>query len=81
MRVLLALVVVVVTIAAVGCYHDKHNLSGAKREDYLLPPDEKRYNEPDTANYKAKPQTKQQDTLMDKMGGPRQSGGNGLGGF
>ena len=80
MRALLALVVVSVTLAAIGCYHDKYQVSGPKREDYMLPPDEARYNLPDTANYKAKPQPKQQDTLMDKMNG-RGPTGSGFGGL
>lgn len=77
MRALLALVV---ALAAVGCYHDKYNVNGPVKEEYLLPPDEPRYNQPDTATYRRKPQEKQQDTLMNrnKAGGP---GGNGLGGF
>jgi hypothetical protein len=79
MRALIALAVVAVAVAAVGCYHDKHGLVAPKREDYLLPPDQKRYNEPDTATWRAPPPPKQQDTLMNKGGPPIR--GNGLGGF
>ncbi len=75
MRALLALIV---ALAGVGCYHDKYNLEGKKREDYLLPPDEARYNEPEKATYRPPPQPKQQDTLMNKGGG---MGRNGLGGL
>ena len=77
MRALLALVV---ACATVGCYHDKYEVNGKLREEYHLPPDEPRYNLPDTATYRRKPQEKQQDTLMNrnKGGGPT---GNGLGGF
>ncbi|MBN9118197.1 MAG: hypothetical protein J0I06_03380 [Planctomycetes bacterium] len=77
MRALLALVV---ALAAVGCYHDKYDVNGPKREEYYLPPDEARYNLPDTATYRRKAPEKQQDTLMNrgKGGGPI---GNGLGGF
>ena len=82
MRALLALVV---ALAAVGCYHDKYDVNGPKRgDDYYLPPNEKRYNEPDTATYRPPPAPKQQDTLMNKAGGGgagRGPGGNGLGGF
>ena len=80
MRALLALVV---ALATVGCYHDKHDVNAPKREEYLLPPDEERYNKPDTANFRKKPPEKQQDTLMNKGGGGRSMGmgGNGLGGF
>ena len=80
MRALLALVV---ALATVGCYHDKHDVSAPKREEYFLPPDEERYNKPDTATFRKKPPEKQQDTLMNKGGGGRSMGmgGNGLGGF
>ncbi len=78
MRALLALVV---ALAAVGCYHDKYDVNGPKREEYRLPPDEDRYNLPDTATYRAPPAPKQQDTLSNKMGGGGRMGGNGLGGF
>ena len=37
MRALLALVV---ALTAVGCYHDKYNMIGPKREDYEIPPDQ-----------------------------------------
>ena len=74
MRALLALIV---ACAAIGCYHDKYNVNGPKREDYLEPPNEKRYNEPDTAAYRAPPVQKKEDTLMNKGKG----GSSGLGGF
>lgn len=76
MRALLALVV---ALAAVGCYHDKYDVNGPRKEEYFLPPNEDRYNLPDTATYRPKPQEKQQDTLMNKNRGG--GGGNGLGGF
>jgi hypothetical protein len=80
MRAALALIFAIVTVASVGCYHDKYQVSGPKREDYVLPPDDKRYNEPDTATYRAPAKPKQQDTLLNK-GGPRGVGGNGVGGL
>lgn len=84
MRAIIALAAAAVAVAATGCYHDKYGLSAPKREEYVLPPDQKRYNEPDTANWKPPPPPKQQDTLMNKagggMGGPGPRG-NGLGGF
>lgn len=82
MRALLALVVALAALVAVGCYHDKYNVNGPKKEEYYLPPDEDRYNLPDTATYRPKPAEKQQDTLMNKAGGGNgRSGGNGIGGF
>jgi hypothetical protein len=80
MRAVLALFAAAVMVAATGCYHDKYQVSGPKREDYVLPPDEKRYNEPETATYRAPPQPKQQDTLLNKSS-PRGARGNGVGGL
>jgi hypothetical protein len=65
----------------VGCYHDKFNISGPKREDYEIPPDQPRYNLPDTAPYKAPPPPKQVDTLMGGRGGGNSPIGSGPGGF
>jgi hypothetical protein len=76
-----AALVLIVALSAVGCYHDKYNVNGPKREDYYLPPDETRYNEPDTATYRPKSPEKQQDTLMNKAKGGGGMRGNGLGGF
>ena len=57
-------------------------MNGPKREEYYLPPNEDRYNLPDTATYRAPPPPKQQDTLMNKGGGGRGPGSNGgIGGF
>jgi hypothetical protein len=77
-----ALVGLIVALAALGCYHDKYNVNGPKREDYTLPPDEPRYNLPDTATFRPPPPTKQQDTLLNKaVGGAPGRPGGGLGGF
>ena len=75
MRVLIALIV---ACAAIGCYQDKYNVNGPKVEEYHLPPNEKRYNEPDTATYRAPPAQKKEDTLMNKG---RQGPGGNPGGF
>jgi hypothetical protein len=79
MRTMLALVVALAAQAAIGCYHDKYHTSGPKREDYYLPPDEPRYNLPETATWKPPPAPKEQDNLMNRTGTP---GPNGkIGGF
>lgn len=78
MRARLALLL---ALASVGCYHDKYGMSGSTKEDYTLPPNEKRYNEPDTATYRAPPPPKQQDTLMNRSRGGGGPSGNGPGGF
>jgi len=38
-----------------GCHHDKYGITPPSREDYSLPPDEPRYNRPDTAGYRKPP--------------------------
>ena len=82
MRTMLALVVALAALTAVGCYHDKYNLNGPKREDYELPPDEARYNLPETAPYKPPPPPKQQSTLANGGNSPAAGAPNGkLGGF
>ena len=84
MRALLALVLATVAAAATGCYHDKYGLNGTAREDYVLPPDEDRYNRPDTAAYRAPPKAKQEDNLVNRARGGAMgagSGGMGVGGL
>jgi hypothetical protein len=68
----LALGVVVI----VGCHHDKYNIKPPHVEEYYLPPDEARYNLPDTANYKKPPAQKDEKKNLDRPGfGP---GGGGF---
>jgi hypothetical protein len=74
-----ALLALVVALAALGCYHDKYNMIGPKKEEYVEPPDQARYNNPETAPYKPPPAPKEQDTLI--KSGKGSGGGNGLGGF
>ncbi len=85
MRAIIALAGLIVAIATIGCYHDKYGMAAPKREDYILPPDQKRYNEPPTAEWQPPPPPKQQDTLMNKagLGGGATPGlrGSGPGGF
>ncbi|HEY1187749.1 MAG TPA: hypothetical protein VGE74_08835 [Gemmata sp.] len=73
-----ALIALIVACAAVGCYHDKYNVNGPKVEEYRLPPDQPRYNEPDKATYRPPPVPKKEENLRDRNRG---GGGNGIGGF
>jgi hypothetical protein len=79
MRALLALVVALVA----GCYHDKYHLAGPKKEECVLPPDQPRYNLPETATWRAPPPPKEQDTLLNRGGNTPGGGGapGKLGGF
>jgi hypothetical protein len=72
-----ALIALVVACAAAGCYHDKYDVNGPRVEEYRLPPDQARYNEPDKATYRPPPPAKKEENLRDRAkGGP-----GGLGGF
>ena len=72
-----AAIALAVALAAVGCHHDKYDTSGPRKEEYILPPDEKRYNEPDTATYRKPPQPKSEETLLNRGRGPGMPGGPG----
>lgn len=73
-----ALIALTVACAAVGCYHDKYNVNGPQVEEYRLPPDEPRYNEPDKATYRPPPTPKKEENLRDRnKGGPGPGGGFG----
>jgi hypothetical protein len=65
--------------ALVGCHHDKYHLKPEQVEEYYLPPDEARYNLPDTAPYKKPPAQKDEKTLLSRPGPG--SGPGGMGGF
>jgi hypothetical protein len=80
MRALLALIVVLVALTAIGCYHDKYNVIGPKREDYEIPPHEPRFDEPPKENWRPPPPPKQQDTLMNRNNGGAMGSGAGAGG-
>lgn len=54
--------------ALAGCHHDKYNLKPEHIEEYNLPPDEARYNLPDTAPYKKPPAQKDEKTLLGRPG-------------
>lgn len=78
MRALFALLAGALMAAATGCYHDKYDVLGEKKERYNLPPDDPRYNLPETAPYRAPPPQKQQETLTSR---PRATNPGGPGGF
>lgn len=81
-RALLVFVVGALAPVATGCYHDKYDVLGETKERYTLPPDEARYNLPETATYRAKPAEKKQETLSTRgRGGVTGGGPGGPGGF
>ena len=72
----------VIPLAGSGCYHDKYDVGVPKREEYVLPPDEARYSEPDTAIYRPKSPARQQETLLNNRNRQNLPGGpGGPGGF
>lgn len=78
-RTLIALTLV--SFAAAGCHKDKYNLSAKFEEDYVLPPDEPRFNNPPESGYK-KPAKKKTDDVRNSPGlGSNGGAGMGSGGF
>lgn len=76
-RSLLALTLVSL-VAAAGCHRDKYNLSAKFEEDYVLPPDEARFNNPPESGYK-RPQKKKADDIRNSPG-LGSNGGSAMGG-
>lgn len=64
--------------AAAGCHHDKYKLKPPEIEEYHLPPNEKRYNEPDTAPYRRPPPPKDEKALIGGRPGGGMGGPGGL---
>jgi hypothetical protein len=82
MRGALRILGLVIGMAAMlGCHHDKYNIRPPHVEEYYLPPDEPRYNLPDTAPYKKPPPQKDEKTLLGRPGNGGGAGGMGGGGF
>lgn len=75
---LLAIGLFVAMATAFGCAQDKYHMKVKEKEEPILPPDEKRYNEPDTAGYKKPPPPKDEKTLL---GRPGTGMGPGFGGI
>ena len=69
---------VVAMAAAAGCAHDKFNMKPPEKDEPVLPPNEPRYNLPDTAGYRKPPPPKDEKTLL---GRPPGGFGPGPGGF
>jgi hypothetical protein len=66
-------------MSAAGCAKDKYHMKPVVKEEPILPPNEKRYNEPDTATWKPPPPQKDEKTLLGRPGPAM--GPSGLGGF
>ena len=76
-RTLIALTFVSL-VAALGCHKDKYHMSAKFEEDYVLPPDEPRFNNPPESGYK-KPTKRKADDVRNSPG-LGSNGGGGAGG-
>jgi hypothetical protein len=77
MRGVISVVAFLVGLAALGCAEDKYHMTPKRKEEPFLPPNEKRYNEPETAPYR-KPlePTKDEKALLTRPApGPNSLGG------
>ena len=64
-----------------GCHHDKHNLAVEFPEEYTLPPDEARFNNPPESGYRRPPPKKEfRPGLGNGPGGMGSPGGGFTGG-
>ncbi|MBL8864223.1 MAG: hypothetical protein KF873_09600 [Gemmataceae bacterium] len=68
MRRMLYTLAVVSLVAGAGCHKDKYNLSAKFEEDYVLPPDEPRFNNPPESGYR-KPSKKRESDVRNAPGG------------
>ena len=67
MRRVLFTLAIVSLVAAAGCHRDKYNLTAKFEEDYVLPPDEARFNNPPESGYR-KPTKKREADIRNSPG-------------
>ena len=61
-----------------GCHHDKYKLKTKAREEYVIPPNEPRFDNPPEADYK--PPVPKKDGQSPMGGGSGGQGGGKMGG-
>lgn len=61
-------------LAVVGCYTDRHKLAAPQVEEYKMPPDEPRFNDPPTEGYRKPPVKKVEKSLLGGDGGKMPGG-------
>jgi hypothetical protein len=73
---LLAIFTAALTVV-VGCHHDKKHIGFTPKEECVLPPDQSRFNNPPSAEYRKKVESKDEKTLLgsNKSGGGFKPGG------
>jgi hypothetical protein len=77
-RIVLSSFFVAFACSSLGCHHDKYNLSAKFDEEYVVPPNEPRFNNPPESGYK-KPPKKKQDDVRNQPGLTPGGGGGGVG--
>ena len=73
-----AFLVGLAALAAAGCAQDKYHMNPKHPEEPFLPPNEKRYNEPESAPFRKRPEPPKDEKALLTRPAP---GPNGLGGF
>lgn len=67
-------------VMAMGCAQDRYHMKPVEKDEPILPPDEKRFNEPPAAGYKKPPPPKDEKSLIGRpMGMGPGMGGGGFG--
>lgn len=51
-------------VALLGCHHDKQNVGYTPKEQVVLPSDEPRFNNPPAAEYRKRPESKSEKSLI-----------------
>lgn len=72
-KALFAAALTAAIVVAVGCHHDKYHLTHKVKEECVLPPDQARFNDPPSAEWRKPPPKGEEKTLLgnkDKMAGP-----------
>jgi hypothetical protein len=68
MRRMIFTLAILSLVAGAGCHRDKYNLAAKFEEDYVLPPDEARFNNPPESGYR-KPTKKRESDVRNTPGG------------
>ena len=65
-------------VVLAGCHHDKYGVRYTPKEKCVIPPDESRYNDPPSAEYRAPTPKAAEKTLLNRnngKGGPLNASG------
>jgi len=65
-------------VAISGCYHDKYHVKVKHAEDYVIPPNDPRFDQPPEADFRKKPEKTKDKNMMNNP--PSSMGSNSMGG-